>query len=63
MAARIPPKNGYPVSFRQFVFGDMVRQEWGQEWAIPDIVYEMSNGRKFESTDLMYGGVYAKTHA
>lgn len=61
MPPRIPPGNGLPVTYREFVFGDMVRREWGAEWNIPDIVYEMTNGRKFESTDMQTSGIYKRS--
>lgn len=56
----IPPKNGLPVSFRNFNFGEMVRREWGSDWNVPDIVYEMTDGRKFESTDMQTSGIYKR---
>lgn len=62
---RFPPNHGYPVSYRSFAFGDMAKREWGQEWGIPDVVYEMhkgddSAGRKFESSDMSETGIYKK---
>lgn len=61
MPARIPPYNGLPVSYRTFNFGDMVRRVWGAEWNIPEKVYEMTNGRKFDSTDMQTSGIYKRS--
>lgn len=37
---------------------DMVQKAAGKDWNKPDVVYEFSNGRKFESTDASGGGPY-----
>lgn len=49
------------VNARKFPIRDMVLKAWGKEWAKPEIVYEFSNNRKFESTDLTTSGIYKKT--
>ena len=38
-------------------WADLVRKAWGKEYTKPDVVYEFSGGRKFESTDAN-GGPY-----
>lgn len=59
--ANIPPQNGFPVTTRTYSWGDEVRRQWGAEWSRPDIGYEMSNGRKFDSTDAYATGIYNRT--
>lgn len=59
--ANIPPQNGFPVTTRTYSWGDEVRRQWGAEWSRPDIGYEMSNGRKFDSTDAYATGIYRRT--
>lgn len=59
MATNIPPNLGFPVTTRTYNWGDEVRRQWGAEWARPDVAYEMSNDRKFDSTDRYATGIYA----
>lgn len=59
--ANIPPKNGFPVTTRTINWKQLVVTEWGEQWAKPDTAYEMSNGRKFDSTDQYTTGIYRRT--
>lgn len=34
------------------------RQAWGSEYTKPDVAYEFSSGRKFDSTDKRDTGIY-----
>jgi hypothetical protein len=58
-----PPLNptlGKPVSSRKFSWKDMVIRQWGTEFSAPDHgVYEWSNGRRFDSTDMGNTGIYS----
>jgi hypothetical protein len=55
----VPPELGLPVTWRSFSFKDMVIRAWGSEYSAPDHgVYEWSNGRRFDSTDRGYTGLY-----
>jgi len=59
MAKPIPASGGYPVTWRSFSLLEMVTREWGGQWSQPDHgVYEWSNGRRFDSTDLYTTGFY-----
>ncbi len=60
MAAPILPASlGRPVTSRQFSWKEMVIRQWGSEYAAPDHrVYQFSNGRGFDSTDLGVTGIY-----
>lgn len=58
MANPIPAELGYPVTTRTYSWQDEVERMWGAEWARPDVAYEMSNGRKFDSTDRYTTGIY-----
>ena len=60
----IPPELGLPVTTRSFSLNEMVRREWGSEFSAPDHgVYQFSNGRRFDSTDLGQTCIYRKpTH-
>ena len=61
MSTRIAPKMGYPVSTRNYSLNDLARQAWGPEFAAPDRgVYQFSNGRQFQSTDLGVTGFYKR---
>lgn len=60
MSNRIDPKLGKPVSSRVLNYGDMVKKLWGDEYYKPDVVYEMSNGRKYYSTDRTESGIYRR---
>jgi hypothetical protein len=58
-APTIPPDLGRPVSSRQFSWKEMVIRQWGSEYQAPDHgVYQFSNGRRFDSTDLGITGIY-----
>jgi len=55
----VPPDLGLPVTWRSFSFKDMAIRAWGSEYSAPDHgVYEWSNGRRFDSTDRGYTGIY-----
>lgn len=54
----IPSKNGLPVTFRQFVWKDMVLRQWGERWGEHEVVYEFSNGSQKLSTDYYITGFY-----
>lgn len=60
MAAPILPASlGKPVTTRTFSWKDMVIRQWGSEYAAPDHrIYNWSNGRSFDSTDLGTTGIY-----
>ncbi len=60
MAAPILPASlGRPVTSRQFSWKEMVIRQWGSEYSAPDHgVYQFSNGRRFDSTDLGTTGFY-----
>ena len=58
MPPPIPPQNGRPVSSRTYNWLSMVMEKWGAEFNKPDIAYELSNGRTFESTDQGTTGFY-----
>jgi hypothetical protein len=51
--------NSPVVSFRVINYQSMVEEMWGPAWNMNDIAYEMSNGRKFESTDKYTTGIYS----
>ncbi len=46
------------VQTRHLSLEELVRKAWGKEYTKPDIAYEFSGGRKFESTDGREGGPY-----
>lgn len=53
------PNLGSPPSTRTVSWLDMATRAWGAEWRAPDHgVYEFSNGRKFDSTDMGNTGLY-----
>lgn len=58
--ANIPANLGFQVSTRTYSWADEVQRQWGAEWSRPDVAYEMSNGRKFDSTDRYTTGIYGK---
>lgn len=57
-----PPSNlGYKVTTRNFSLLEIVTRQWGGEFRAPDHrVYEFSNGRGFDSTDMTNNGIYRK---
>lgn len=59
MANTVAPKNGLPVTTRSFSWNEMARRAWGSEFSAPDHrIYQFSNGRAFDSTDLGQTGFY-----
>jgi hypothetical protein len=57
----LPASLGPQVSTRQFSFKEMVIRQWGSEYAAPDHrIYNFSNGRSFDSTDLGSTGIYRR---
>lgn len=54
------PDNTKPVTTRKTDFASEVRKHWGDEFYKPDVVYEWSNGKKFESTDRGTTGFYRR---
>ena len=47
------------VTSRQFSWTEMAIRAWGSEFAAPDHrIYEFSNGRGFDSTDMLDTGIY-----
>lgn len=47
-----------PVTVRHDTALARVRKAWGPEYDKSDVVYEFSNGRKFESSDRGTTGIY-----
>lgn len=39
--------------------GAEAKKAWGTEFARPDVGYEFSNGRKFDSSDKSESGIYS----
>lgn len=61
-APRLPASLGKPVTTRMFSWKEMVIRQWGSEFAAPDHrIYNFSNGRSFDSTDLGQTGIYRRT--
>lgn len=57
----LPATLGKPVTTRQFSWKEMVIRQWGSEYAAPDHrIYNFSNGRSFDSTDLGTTGIYRR---
>lgn len=52
---------GYKVTYRTLSWRELAVREWGAEWGIPEVVYEFSNGRRFQSSDMSTHGFYTKT--
>lgn len=53
------PKLGNKVSSRSIPWKEMAIRAWGSEFAAPDHrIYVFSNGRAFDSTDLLTTGIY-----
>jgi hypothetical protein len=56
---KLNPALGRQVSWRQFSLLEMVSRAWGSEYSAPDHgIYEFSNGRRFDSTDIGTTGIY-----
>jgi hypothetical protein len=64
MAGPLPPLNpalGRQVTSRQFSLLEMVERAWGPEFSAPDHgIYQFSNGRRFDSTDMGTTGIYQR---
>lgn len=59
---QLPSSLGLPVTTRQFSLLEMVSRAWGSEFQAPDHgVYVWSNGRRYDSTDQGFTGIYART--
>jgi hypothetical protein len=57
----LPGSLGKPVTTRTFSWKEMVIRQWGSEFAAPDHrIYNWSNGRSFDSTDLGTTGIYRR---
>lgn len=50
--------NPPPVKTRALSWEALVRQREGEDYNKKEVVYEFSNGRKFESTDSTDSGIY-----
>ena len=65
MAQQQPKTNlnnlGSKVSTRNIQWADLCQRSWGSEFFAPDHgVFEFSDGRKFDSTDTGYTGLYTQ---
>lgn len=50
---------GDKVTTRTTSWLDLAQRAWGSEFHAPDHgIYEFSNGRKFDSTDMSLNGIY-----
>ena len=47
-----------PPTQRIIEWKPLVVKAWGDSWLKPDVSYEFSNGRKFESSDNSTSGIY-----
>ena len=62
----VSPAGGRPwvimrVTTRNFSLVEMVSRAWGSEFRAPDHgIYEFSNGRRFDSTDIGETGIYKR---
>jgi len=54
----IPPKFGYPVTYRQYDWRTQVVRAFGPEFYRPDTAYRFNNGRRFDDSDKGTTGVY-----
>ena len=59
---QVDQKLVYPVTSRKIDYAGAVIREWGVEWSKRDIVYEFSNGRKFQDS-FTQGGPYGNPAA
>jgi hypothetical protein len=48
------------VRTRDLSWEQLVRQREQEDYLKPDVVYEFSNGRKFQSTDHTDSGIYER---
>ena len=52
---------GNQVTTRSFSLQEMVERAWGSEFRAPDHgIYQFSNGRRFDSTDMGTTGIYRR---
>lgn len=59
MGQPLDVKIRFTTTFRSFTWRDQAVRAWGGEFHSPDRgIYEFSNGRKFDSTDLNKVGIY-----
>ena len=59
MSALNPKDLGKKVTTRDFNWLDLCMRAWGADFNAPDHdIYQMSNGRRFDSTDKYLTGVY-----
>jgi hypothetical protein len=55
----LPSSLGHQVTTRQFSLQELVEREWGSSFKAPDHrIYQWSNGRSFDSTDMGFTGFY-----
>lgn len=58
---RIDPSLGTAPTTRQFSLMEMVERSWGSEFKAPDHgIYQFSNGKRFDSTDMGTTGFYRR---
>lgn len=56
----MPNDNEQQVQFRTLSWEEIVKKAWGKEWNKPDVAYEFSSGRKYDSTDSTDSGIYER---
>ena len=60
----LPPLNpnlGKQVTTRTFSLQEMVERSWGPQFRAPDHgIYQFSNGKRFDSTDMGTTGIYRR---
>jgi hypothetical protein len=49
------------VTVRTVNYKDLVQKAAGKDWKKPEVVYQFSGGRKFESTDDKETGIYRQS--
>ena len=55
----LPSSLGHQVTTRQFSLLEMASREWGSSFRAPDHrIYNFSNGRSMDSTDMSFTGIY-----
>ncbi len=52
------PTEQQQVTYTSRTILEMAQKAWGKDWNKPDVVYEFSNGKKYESTDMTDAGIY-----
>ena len=53
-----PTNLGYRVTTRQVSYDQMVREQWGSDWGLRDVVYELTGGDRLDNnntSDGIYG--------